>query len=67
MDTRSKPNREMKVVIGGAIIGAIIGVMASKMLLKEAEENANEQALTTQKGVKIGMLILGLLRQITNL
>ena len=54
-------------VVIGAVIGALVGVFAARMLIKEAEENDNEQALTTGKGVQIGMLVLGLLRQLTNI
>jgi hypothetical protein len=67
MENKDLKSWKKKVIVVGAIIGAIIGVIASRMLLAEAEETDNRQALTTQKGVKIGMLILGLLRQITNL
>jgi gas vesicle protein len=51
----------------GAVIGAVVGVVAANMLVKEAEESNNETALTPGKGMKLGMLVLGLLKQITSL
>ncbi len=64
---KANPNWKRNVVIFGAVLGAVIGVFAARMLVKEAEENDNESALTAGKGLQIGMLVLGLLRQITNL
>lgn len=64
---KSDPNWKRNVLIVGAIIGAIVGVVAANMLVKEARENDNEKALTPSKGLQLGMLVLGLLRQITSL
>lgn len=58
--------RRNALLVGG-IIGALVGVVAANMLVKEAQEENNEASLTPAKGFKLGMLVLGLLRQITNL
>lgn len=58
--------RRNALLIGG-VIGALIGVVAANMLVNEAEEGDNQEALTPAKGFRLGMLILGLLRQITSL
>lgn len=63
----SNPNLKRNALFVGAVIGAVIGVMAANMLVEEAEEGDNETALTPAKGMKLGMLVLGLLRQITSL
>ncbi len=58
--------RRNALLVGG-ILGALLGVVAANMLVKEAVESDNEQALTVGKGLQVGMLVLGLLRQITSL
>ena len=63
----SKRNLRRNAMLFGAVIGAVIGVVAANMLVKEAEESNNGTALTPAKGMKLGMLVLGLLRQITSL
>ena len=60
-------NWKRNAVIFGGILGAMVGVVAARMLVKEAEQGDNEEALTAGKGLQIGMLVLGLLRQITSL
>jgi hypothetical protein len=62
-----KNNWKRNALIFGAVIGAAVGVVAANMLVKEAEESDNKTALTPGKGMQLGMLILGLLRQITSL
>lgn len=58
--------RRNALLVGG-IIGALVGVIAANMLVNEAQEGENEASLTPAKGFQLGMLVLGLLRQITNL
>ena len=65
MDNNSNFKRNALLV--GGIIGALVGVVAANMLVKEVEEGDNRDALTPAKGFQLGMLVLGLLRQITNL
>ena len=61
----SGSNWKRRTLIIGGIIGAVVGVVAANILVKEAEENDNENALTPARGLRLGMLVLGLLRQIT--
>ena len=51
----------------GALIGAITGLIAATLLNRRAETNENETALTTGEGMKLGVLVLGLLRAIASL
>ena len=58
------------LVIGG-VIGALVGVMAANVIVRAAEDEAAETdsavAITPAKGLKLGMLVLGLLRQISDI
>ncbi len=56
-----------KVLIAGGLIGAVVGLIAAGMLLRADGEDGESNSLTAGKGVQIGMLVLGLLRQITSL
>ena len=60
MDTR-------KNIIFGALIGAITGIIAASLLNRRAEKTESETALTTGEGMKLGMLVFGLLRAIASL
>jgi gas vesicle protein len=64
---RSDATWRRNALIVGGVIGAVVGVVAASLLVREAEENENQEALTAGKGFQIGMLVLGLLRQITKL
>ena len=52
--------------MGGAI-GALTGLGAAYLLTKRAEQKGQSLAITPGKGVKLGVLIAGLLRSILSL
>lgn len=54
------------LIIGG-VLGAIIGVVAANVLVKEVADDENAESLTPARGFQLGMIVLGMLRQITNL
>jgi len=56
-----------KTLIAGALIGAITGLLAAMLLQRNAEKNEKETALTTGEGLKLGVLVFGLLRAIASL
>lgn len=60
-----KTNRNIVLVIG-AVLGALVGVAAGHSLLKRSE-NSDRPMLTTAEGISLGTLVVGLLRQISNL
>lgn len=56
-----------RVILGGALIGAITGLVAALLLTRRAEKNERETALTAGEGIKLGVLVFGLLRAIASL
>ena len=56
-----------RVILGGALIGAVTGLIAAMLLNRRAEKNENETAVTAGEGLKIGVLVFGLLRAIASL
>lgn len=56
-----------RTVLGGVIIGAVTGLIAALLLNRRAERNERETAITTGEGLKLGVLVFGLLRAIASL
>ena len=60
-------NQKSKILVAGAIIGALTGIGTAYLLTKNAEKEGEELAISTVQGLKLGLLILGMLRQILKL
>lgn len=56
-----------KTLIMGALIGAFTGLLAAMLLQRSAEKNERDTAITTGEGLKLGVLVFGLLRAIASL
>ncbi|MBI2331471.1 MAG: hypothetical protein HYU84_04785 [Chloroflexi bacterium] len=56
-----------RVLLGGALAGAIVGLIAAMLLNRRAEKNETETAITAGEGIKLGVLVFGLLRAIASL
>ncbi len=56
-----------KTLLFGALIGAGTGLAAAILLQRRAEKTGNELALTSGDGMKLGVLVFGLLRAIAGL
>jgi gas vesicle protein len=56
-----------KIIFFGALIGAATGLVAALLLTRRAEKNERETAITSGEGLKLGVLVLGLLRAIASL
>ena len=54
-------------ILFGALIGAVTGLVAAILLTRRAEQDQREAALTTGEGLKLGVLVFGLLRAIASL
>lgn len=53
--------------IGGAVVGLLAAIIFVKAAEDEADDNDGEISLTPAKGLQIGMLVVGLLRQLSSL
>jgi gas vesicle protein len=51
----------------GALIGAVTGVVAASLLDRRAQDDERTTAITAGEGLKLGILVFGLLRAIASL
>lgn len=56
-----------KVLIIGAVAGAVIGLGAAYLYLQRAEIDNRPPEFTTSDGVKVGLMVLGLLKSIADI
>ncbi|MBI5825570.1 MAG: hypothetical protein HZB18_16185 [Chloroflexi bacterium] len=56
-----------RIILGGTLVGALTGLIAAMLLARRAERNERETAITTGEGLKLGVLVFGLLRAIASL
>lgn len=59
-------NRNRTLIVG-ALVGAVTGLVAAMLLNRRAEQEGTELALTTGDGMKLGVMVIGLLRAISSL
>ena len=59
--------KNSRLLLGGALLGAIIGLIAAMIINRRAENNESETAITAGEGIKLGVLVFGLLRAIASL
>ena len=69
-------NREMvemdtswagQVLVIGAVVGALTGLGAAYLLIQRARRRAEPPNLNAGEGIKLGLLVFGLLRQVAML
>ena len=56
-----------KTLLLGTLIGAATGLLAALLLNRRAEKDERESAITAGEGLKLGVLVFGLLRAISSL
>lgn len=59
-------NWKPKILLAGAVIGAAVGVVAAYLMINNAEREGPPK-VTASHGVKLGMLVFGLLRSVASL
>jgi hypothetical protein len=57
----------IKTMAAGTFIGAVVGLVGAFILTKQAEKNETTVTVTPTDGIKIGVLVFGLLRAIGKL
>jgi hypothetical protein len=55
------------LLLASTVLGALMGLAAGILLLRRADERGSDVAITGGEGLSIGLLALGLLRQIAQL
>ena len=58
------PNWKVKTILLGGVIGALTGVGAAYLITQRAEREGEPPRLGAGEGFRVGMTLLGLLRQI---
>jgi hypothetical protein len=61
MDTKTK------TLIIGAVAGAALGLAGAFLLTRRAEETGREITVSTGDGMRLGVMIIGLLRAVADL
>ena len=59
-------NRNRTLLLG-ALIGAATGLIGAMLLTRRAEQEGTELAITAGDGMKLGVMVIGLLRAIASL
>lgn len=70
MDDRAvttRRNWKSQTLIIGVAIGALAGLGAAYLLVQRAEREGKNPEMTAGEGIKLGLLVLGALRQIAQL
>ena len=56
-----------RILFYGAFIGAVTGLIAAMLLNRRTDKEDGSKAITTGEGLKLGVMIFGLLRAIASL
>jgi hypothetical protein len=57
----------MKVLLVGAVVGALVGAGAGYLYTQRAQDPSHRPEFTTGDGVRLGLLLLGLVRSVAEL
>jgi hypothetical protein len=60
-------NNKAKILIIGTAVGALTGLAAAFLFSRRAVKSDGEVTLTPTEGLKIGLLVVGLLRSVATL
>ena len=60
----SEDNWKPKVLLIGALVGALTGLAGALLLVRRSEAKGTKPDLDAGEGMRIGLLVMGLLRQV---
>jgi hypothetical protein len=60
-------NWRVRTMLLGGVLGALTGVAAAYLLIRRSEDGEQPPKIGAGEGVRLGLLLLGLLRQVTEL
>lgn len=63
----TEENWKLRTLLAGTILGALTGLGAALLLTRRAEQQGERLNITSGQGLKLGVLIAGLLRSILTL
>lgn len=56
-----------RTLLFGALIGAATGLIGAMLLQRRAEQEGTEITLSTGEGMRLGVMVIGLLRAISSI
>lgn len=56
-----------RIIFIGGVIGALVGLGTAYMLVQRADKEGEELKLSTGEGIRLGMLVMGMMRQVSRL
>ena len=69
VSVENQPDNAWKIqaLVVGGVVGALVGLGAAFLLARNAEKKGTQLAITTRKGMQLGVLLAGLLKSIVSL
>lgn len=64
---RLDPQKKRRMMMMGGVIGSLAGVGVAYLLVQRAERQGGDLDLSTGEGIRLGLLMLGMLRQVADL
>jgi hypothetical protein len=56
-----------RALLVGGVLGALLGVGTTYLLLQRAEREGEPLSIGTGEGIRLGMLVMGMLRQVAQI
>ena len=63
----SANGRTGRTILLGGLIGAVTGMGVAYLIAQRANRQGGEVSLSTGEGLRLGLLVLGMLRQVADL